>query len=163
MPHVVTGKGWQSAEYNVWDYDQRPWGFWLVTDTRDTKDSAYCEKIIIVAPGKILSLQSHKLRHETWTVLDGTLTAVIDGSYLMLKTGQKIEVPADCPHCMANLNDTPCVVKERQTGICLESDIVRYMDAYGRLTTDTNDRIKSSADLYLAILEQMQGKQQKYA
>lgn len=146
--------------YNVGDFDRRPWGFWLATDV----NSGYCEKVIVVAPGKILSLQSHRMRHETWTVLDGTLNTIIDGAFSTLKVGQTIEVPVGSLHCMANLGERPCIIKERQTGVCRESDIVRYFDANGRPTATADDaQIAASVDLYLAVLKQMKEKDRQYA
>lgn len=150
-------------EYTIGDYDRRPWGFWLVTDVPVSGDANYCEKIIVVSPKQILSLQSHNLRHETWTVLDGTLVAIINDKCSTLVRGQAIEVPLGAPHSMANLSDAPCIIKERQAGICRESDITRYLDAYGRITGGTNERINKTVNLYLAVLEKMQEREQQYA
>ena len=55
-------------------------------------------------------------------------------------------------HSMANLGERPCIVKEKQTGICLEDDIIRYLDAYGRSTAGSGGRNMTAA--YLGILEQ---------
>ncbi len=152
------------AEYQVGDYDRRPWGCWLVTNVPDSGDVGYCEKIIVVAPKKILSLQSHALRHESWVVLDGALATIINGEYATLDSGQKCDVPVGALHCMANLSDFPCIVKERQTGICRESDITRYFDSYGRVTTgEKNEKILKSVNLYLDIVERMSGVEKRYA
>lgn len=152
-----------TSGYQVGEFDRRPWGCWLVTKAPEKDSYDYCEKIIVVASGKILSLQSHKLRHETWTVLDGTLITIIDGESVTLDSGQTIEVPVGAPHSMANLSDSPCIVKERQTGICRENDIIRYLDAYGRITAGANEKIMKSVDLYNAILQQTEEKVRRYA
>ncbi len=151
--------------YNIGDYDRRPWGAWFVIDVTDPENggSGYCEKIIVVDPGKILSLQSHDLRHETWTVLEGRLTAIIDDERFTLEAGQKIDVPVGAIHCMANLGSKPCIVKEKQTGICREEDITRYLDAYGRVTEGSSKRAEDSVELYLATMEQMKQGQENYA
>ncbi|MGZ9097473.1 MAG: cupin domain-containing protein [Micavibrio sp.] len=152
------------AEYRIGDYDRRPWGCWLVTNVPASGEIRYCEKIIVVAPGKILSLQSHALRHETWVVLEGTLATIVNGECAILGSGQKRDVPVGALHCMANLSDMPCIVKERQTGICRESDITRYLDSYGRITTGTkNEKIIKSVNLYLDIVEQIKGVEKRYA
>lgn len=151
-------------EYKIGDYDRRPWGCWMVTNVSASGDIGYCEKIIVVAPKKILSLQSHALRHETWVVLEGALATIVNSEYATLCSGQKRDVPVGALHCMANLSDLPCIVKERQTGICRESDITRYLDSYGRITTGAkNEDIIKSVNLYLDIVEQMSGVEKRYA
>jgi mannose-6-phosphate isomerase-like protein (cupin superfamily) len=144
-------------EYNIGDTDTRPWGSYTVTDvgTNDQGED-FCEKEITVNPGKILSLQSHELRRELWTVRSGTLTVILDGKRLELAEGQSVSVPLQAIHCMANLSDTPCIVFERQEGICREEDIARYVDAYGRAAqTAEEGRITDSIALYNGVLEEI--------
>ena len=121
------------AMYRVGDGDQRPWGAYVVTAVGcNDAGEEYCEKEITVHPGHILSLQSHQLRRETWTVERGILTVILDGQSVELSAGGVIQVPQKSIHCMANLGRENCVVHERQEGICREEDICRYVDAYGR-------------------------------
>lgn len=161
ISHLGSG---EATDYTIGDYDQRPWGFWLVTDVKSkSRNNDYCEKVIVVSPGKILSLQSHKLRNEKWTVLDGTLVTIIDGQSQTLKCGDSIDVPSGALHSMANLGDTACIIKEQQTGICRESDITRYLDAYGRSTGGDTDDIAPSIALYRTILAQTGEMQKQYA
>jgi mannose-6-phosphate isomerase-like protein (cupin superfamily) len=119
--------------YRVGDRDERPWGHYVVTGVGiDANGEEYCEKIITVRPGEVLSLQSHNLRRETWTVQKGILTALRDGERLEALSGESIHIPKGSLHCMANLDEDDCVIKERQEGICREDDIKRYIDAYNR-------------------------------
>ena len=130
--------------YQVGDSDQRPWGHYVVTAVGATNSGEeYCEKEITVNPGQILSLQSHEHRRELWTVLEGTLTVVVDNKSLTLGKGQSVTIPLTAIHCMANLGDTPCIVHERQIGLCSEDDIIRYVDAYGRAGSSTDPKIKA--------------------
>jgi mannose-6-phosphate isomerase-like protein (cupin superfamily) len=119
--------------YKVGDSDQRPWGSYVVTAVGyNEQGEEYCEKEITVNPWQVLSLQSHEMRRETWTVVKGTLTVLLDGKSIELKAGEFIHVPQKSIHCMANLGTEDCVVRERQEGMCREEDIHRYVDAYGR-------------------------------
>lgn len=141
--------------YKIGDSDQRPWGRYTVTGVGTDSGEEFCEKEITVDPGKILSLQSHNHRREVWTVAQGTLTVVVDDRRLTLDAGQSVDIPLTSIHCMANLGDIPCVVHERQIGLCSEDDIIRYADAYGRAETPPTGQIKTSVDLYNAILEEI--------
>ncbi len=121
--------------YQVGDRDDRPWGHYVISSTGIAANGEeYCEKIITIRPWQILSLQSHELRRETWTVIKGTLTALRDGQRLDLSPHEAIHIPVSSIHCMANMDEDDCVVAERQEGICREEDIKRYMDAYRRST-----------------------------
>ena len=150
----------QTAEftpYKVGDHDTRPWGSYTVTavGTNDAGEDI-CEKEIHVLPGQVLSLQSHENRREHWQVTDGTLTVILDDHRHELPTGESIRIPQGAIHCMANLTDTPCTVREIQEGICREDDIKRYIDAYGRGTESIDSEMaQKSIALYQALLAQL--------
>jgi len=123
------------AAHRIGDRDERPWGRYVVIDAGiAASGEEYCKKIITVEPLQILSLQSHRLRRETWVVKKGILTALKDGKRLELRPGESLQIPADSIHCMANTGDDDCVVEATQEGICREEDIRRYMDVYHRST-----------------------------
>ncbi len=144
-------------EYSVGDRDTRPWGEYEVTGVGlNEAGEEYCEKIITVNPGQILSLQSHEQRRERWTVREGTLTVVVDGKRLELPAGQSIDMPLKAIHCMANTQKVPCKVYEKQEGVCREEDIIRYVDAYGRGTLQSNDaNVKASVERYNEVLKEI--------
>lgn len=145
----------QSSDYKTGDSDVRPWGSYEVTEVGKTPDGKdYCNKTIVVNPGQILSLQSHKHRQELWNVAAGVLTVICDGERKMLKQGQSVSIPLGAVHCMANLGDVPCVVSERQEGVCREDDITRYVDAYGRGVAQGGDKVRVSIALYEQILKE---------
>jgi mannose-6-phosphate isomerase-like protein (cupin superfamily) len=153
VPHPATGS------YKVGDRDDRPWGSYIVTGVGiDISGVEYCEKTIVVNPWQALSLQSHELRRETWTVRQGALTALVDGERIELKEGQSLQIPEGSIHCMANLGDTNCIVAERQEGICREDDIKRYADAYSRATEAAIPAVARSAAVYNAILSEVRNK-----
>ena len=137
-------------EYITGEKVQRPWGQYEVTAVGTANNGEeYCEKEITVNPGQILSLQSHDNRREIWTVVQGTLEVILDGKHHTLQQGQSINVPLYAIHCMANRkSNIPCIVHERQVGVCREEDIIRYVDAYGRATEATGKDVLASVDLY---------------
>ena len=136
--------------YSTGEKVQRPWGNYEVVKVGVTsKGKEYCEKLITVNPGQILSLQSHKMRSEMWTVQQGKLEVILNGTHYRLSKGNGVKVPVEVIHCMANnINNEPCIVHERQEGICREDDIIRYIDAYGRQTQELNYKIQANIDLY---------------
>lgn len=139
--------------YKIGDRDDRPWGHYVVTGAGvDARGEEYCEKSIVVRPGQILSLQSHELRRETWTVKRGLLTALRDGERIEVLSGETIHIPTGSIHCMANLGEEDCIVEERQEGICREEDIRRYMDIYRRGTEALSPVPAESFTAYRAIL-----------
>ena len=147
----------KTAEYQIGDREKRPWGDYIVTDVGfNDAGEEYCEKKITVNPGRILSLQSHEHRRETWMVVRGVLTILLDGVRTDLHAGEKIHVPQGSIHCMANLGKAPCVVREKQEGFCREDDITRYIDAYGRGTqASTLPVVKRGIAAYRTILAGM--------
>ncbi|MDH5723513.1 MAG: phosphomannose isomerase type II C-terminal cupin domain [Alphaproteobacteria bacterium] len=142
--------------YSVGDSDKRPWGEYVVIGVgHDPNGDEYCEKHITVNPGQILSLQSHNHRREYWEVKEGTLEVVMDDKHITLQKGESIEVPLGAIHCMANGSDKPCLVYEKQMGLCSEDDIIRYVDAYGRGTFELDEKSQISVDLYNKVREEI--------
>lgn len=144
--------------YRVGDHEARPWGNYVVTGigTNDAGEE-FCTKDITVAPGAALSLQSHDLRRETWTVKSGELTVILDDQRILLTEGQSVDIPLQAIHCMANLSTTFCVVAELQVGTCREADIKRYVDTNGRQTEPlTTPKAQASVALYNQVAAEIQ-------
>lgn len=118
--------------YFIGEKDTRPWGTWEVINFGEENGEEFCEKKITVTPGGILSLQSHKLRREEWTVLEGILEVTCNDDVFTLSPGEKANIPQGAVHRMANRGNSNVVVREIQRGLCREDDIVRYEDVYGR-------------------------------
>lgn len=141
--------------YRIGDRDARPWGDYQVTAVgRNAAGEEVCEKKITVLPKQILSLQSHELRRELWRVVAGELTVILNDSRLTLKEGDEIHVPLGSIHAMANTASEPCVVFERQEGVCREEDIKRYLDAYGRgVESSASPAVAASLAVYRAVMD----------
>lgn len=109
--------------------DYRPWGWFesLVIGER------FQVKRIVVKPGGILSLQSHKYRAEHWVVVGGTAEVTIDDEVLLVSENQSVYVPLGAIHRLKNPGDENLTLIEVQTGSYLgEDDIIRYDDVYAR-------------------------------
>lgn len=145
------------APYRIGDRDTRPWGDYEVTAVGlNAAGEEVCEKKITVLPKQILSLQSHELRRELWRVVAGELTVILNDSRLTLKEGDDVHVPLGSIHAMANIANVPCVIFERQEGVCREEDIKRYLDAYGRgVEASTSPVVTASLAVYRAVMDEI--------
>lgn len=110
----------------------RPWGSYQVL--LDTPN--YKVKKLVVNPDMRLSLQRHKLREEFWTIVEGR------GQYIFLdkmkrvgaqtlESGDYVHIPKNSIHRLQAF-EQKLVVIEVQVGICLEDDIDRLEDDFGR-------------------------------
>ncbi len=107
----------------------RPWGSY----ERVEIGSNFQVKRIVVNPGGVLSLQTHKFRSEHWVVVAGQAEVTIDGHVQILSREQSVYIPLGAKHRLANHGTEPVVLIEVQTGDYLgEDDIVRLEDVYGR-------------------------------
>lgn len=107
----------------------RPWG-WYETLCLDHR---FQVKRIMVKPGGILSLQSHRHRSEHWIVVAGTAEVTIGEETRLVTENEGVYIPLGAKHRMANPGKVPMYMIEVQTGAYLgEDDIVRYEDLYDR-------------------------------
>ena len=109
--------------------DHRPWGSFTVLDESTT----HKVKRINVNPQQKLSLQSHRRRNETWTVVVGVAHVRVGDKESDLESGETIYIPKGTLHRLENRTDIPINVIEVQTGDYFgEDDIIRYEDLYSR-------------------------------
>jgi mannose-6-phosphate isomerase len=113
--------------------EYRPWGTYEVLhDTSEAK-----VKVIEVEPRSRLSYQYHNKRSEEWTVIQGTLTVVLDDMEYELVYGDSISIPSCSKHRAWNKTDKPVRFVEVQTGTYFgEDDIIRLEDDYDRAEDD---------------------------
>ena len=112
----------------------RPWGSYDSIDGGD----GFQVKRLIVSPGAVLSLQSHKQRAEHWVVVRGVATITLDDDEFELGVNESTYVAVGAVHRIANKGDVPVHIIEVQCGGYLgEDDIERYEDEYGREGTST--------------------------
>lgn len=120
--------------------EQRPWGsFTVLLDTPYTK-----VKEITVKPHARLSLQSHKGRHEYWTIVKGDPIVEIGEESRQMVEQMMCFIPKETKHRLSNISDEEVKVIEVQVGESFdENDIIRYEDDYGR--SDTPGNVDTSA------------------
>lgn len=111
----------------------RPWGEYLVLIDNTT----HKVKRIRVSPNQRLSLQSHKFRHEYWTIVEGTGIFTLghdveDCEDELVKAGDTLEIPPEYIHRI-QAGDAGLTFIEVQLGASFgEDDITRYEDDHGR-------------------------------
>ncbi len=110
------------------DSDNRPWGRW----EEYLNEPGYRVKRIIVNPGKRLSLQKHAQRAEHWVVVQGSGKMTLDEQTYPIKVGDVIFIQTGQVHRVESDPDGYLVVIETQFGVCVEDDIVRLEDDFGR-------------------------------
>ncbi len=110
--------------------EERPWGRFI-----NLLDSQSCKiKLIEVDPGQRLSYQSHEMRRESWTVVEGSALVTLNESDHALKVGEHIDIPVGAKHRLSNPGPSALRIVEVQTGTYFgEDDIIRYQDDFGRV------------------------------
>jgi mannose-1-phosphate guanylyltransferase/mannose-6-phosphate isomerase len=122
-------KGAERPETDLHRQVFRPWGSYDSIDA----DEDFQAKRLIVNPGAVLSLQSHKRRAEHWVVVRGTATITLNDDEFDLGVNESTYIPIGAVHRIANKTDEPVHIIEVQCGDYFgEDDIVRYEDNYGR-------------------------------
>ena len=112
------------------EYAERPWGCYAST----FEVNGFKTKVFVVKPRQRLSLQSHKHRHELWTIVSGNGVCTVDDKVFEVANDSFVTVPKGARHRIENVSETTdLIIAEVQVGDFLsESDIVRYEDDYGR-------------------------------
>lgn len=110
------------------DADNRPWGRW----EEYLNEPGYRVKRIVVLPGKRLSLQKHEHRREHWVIVQGSGLFTLDGDVRRVEIGDALFIPQGGVHRIENDTAGYLVIIETQLGLCLEDDIIRLEDDFGR-------------------------------
>lgn len=109
---------------------ERPWGGF----EQFVHNEAVTVKIITVAPGQRLSLQSHTQRDELWQVIDGPADVEVAGKGEGVAAGGRAWIPRGSTHRLGNSGTTPVRVLEIAFGHFDEEGIERLVDDYNRVT-----------------------------
>ena len=123
----------EGEEHVVHRTIDRPWGFFTVLE----KGRHFKIKKLTVNPGDRLSLQMHRHRSEHWVVISGTARVTLGDRVVHVRPNESIDIPILTRHRLENSGKVPLQIIEVQNGEYLEEDdIVRFDDAYGRVTAD---------------------------
>ena len=108
---------------------KRPWGWY-----EDLLNSpGYKVKRLLIRSGQQLSLQRHRHRSESWTVVDGDGGLLCGERWVEAKAGLMLTIPCGAVH-RARSQTSDLIILEVQHGDDLrEDDIERLQDDYGRV------------------------------
>jgi mannose-1-phosphate guanylyltransferase/mannose-6-phosphate isomerase len=107
---------------------EKPWGR-VVTYALNQPSSV---RLITVEPGQETSVHYHRMRDETWVVLDPGLTVEIDERAVEAAPGEEFVIPAEQAHRIRCTGSNPGRILEVAYGYTTEDDTQRLEDAYGR-------------------------------
>ena len=111
------------------NFNLRPWGWFLTLK----EEPGYKVKQIMIFKGQSISLQSHKKRQETWTLVEGRGEVQVGKEIFKVSKGKTIQIPMNSKHRIKNVGKNNLVFIEVQLGSYLgEDDIIRYEDVYNR-------------------------------
>ncbi len=110
------------------DADDRPWGRW----EEYLNEPGYRVKRIVVNPGARLSLQKHEHRREHWVIARGRGQFTLNDEVIPVSEGEHVTIEIGDVHRIENDGADYLVIIETQLGLCLEDDIIRLEDDYGR-------------------------------
>jgi mannose-6-phosphate isomerase-like protein (cupin superfamily) len=107
---------------------KKPWGNYEVL----FEDGECKVKRLVIEPGHRLSLQYHRERKEYWVIVRGTAMLTYGESDLFMKVGSTLVIEKEMKHRAKNIGEGYLVIIEVQLGHCIEEDVVRVDDDYGR-------------------------------
>jgi len=108
----------------------RPWGNYK----NFFKGKNFLLKELTINKKSSISLQKHHHRSEHWTITGGKPKITIGKKVFFKKINEKVFIPKGSIHRIENIYNEPVQIIEAQLGSILkESDIVRYLDVYGRI------------------------------
>lgn len=107
-------------------YEKSSWGEYQVVDYRLHADGEnFLTKHLIITKGQHISYQKHSCRTETWTIVNGTGTLIIDGLVSKIARGDTVCIKPGIKHAIKA--DTELHIIEVQVGDKLnEEDIERF-------------------------------------
>jgi mannose-6-phosphate isomerase len=106
----------------------KPWGR-VVTYALNQPSSV---RVITVEPGQGTSVHFHRMRDETWVVLDPGLTIEIGDRSIESEPGEEFVIPAEESHRIRCAGTVPGRILEVAYGYTSEDDTQRLRDQYGR-------------------------------
>lgn len=107
-------------------YEERRWGDYKVLDyTKYSDDMKSLTKHMTILQGNSISYQSHKLRDEIWTIVDGTGDLLIEGHIRNVRLGDVAYITKGQKHALKATTDLHFI--EVQIGEeLIEEDIEKY-------------------------------------
>ena len=121
-----TGKSRQHRSMPISLSQQGKWGEYNVLDYTAYGDgtSSLTKSMFIIA-GKSISYQSHTIRDEIWTIVDGTGDLLIDGHVRNVKRGDVTYITKEQKHAIMAATDLRMIEVQIDVEL-VEMDIERY-------------------------------------
>jgi mannose-1-phosphate guanylyltransferase len=108
-------------------YEERRWGEYKVLDYLSYDDGTISlTKHIHVKNGEMISYQSHKIRDEIWTIVDGTGDLILDGHIRNIRRGDVAYITKGMKHAIRATSDLRFI--EVQIGLELSEMDLEYFD-----------------------------------
>ncbi len=107
---------------------EKPWG--RVATYAHNQPSTV--RVITVEPGQETSVHYHRMRDETWVVLDPGLVVEIGERSVTTAPGEEFVIPAEQPHRIRCEGTAAGRILEVAYGYTTEDDSERLEDDYGR-------------------------------
>ncbi len=107
---------------------EKPWGT-VATYALNQPSSV---RVVTVRPGAETSVHYHRMRDETWVVLDAGLEIEVGDTVSEPQPGDEFMIPAEQTHRIRCVGETPGRILEIAYGYTSEDDSLRLFDPYGR-------------------------------
>ena len=107
---------------------EKPWGT-VATYALNQPSSV---RVVTVQPGAETSVHYHRMRDETWVVLDPGLQVEVGEELTQPAPGDEFMIPAEQTHRIRCVGDAPGRILEIAYGYTSEDDSLRLEDPYGR-------------------------------
>jgi mannose-6-phosphate isomerase-like protein (cupin superfamily) len=106
---------------------EKPWGYYKQYALNRT-----CSvRLIVLEPNQETSLHWHNLRSDLWIILDEGVKVQIGEEVHETEVGEEFFIPSEQLHRLASTGKR-CRILEITFGYCIEDDIHRLADDYGR-------------------------------
>ena len=106
---------------------EKPWGYY-----KQYAQNRTCSvRLIILEPNQETSMHWHNLRSDLWVILDDGMKVQIGDEVHEAKAGEEFFIPSEQVHRLMSLGKKGRVL-EIAFGYCIEDDIHRLADDYGR-------------------------------
>ena len=110
---------------------ERPWGWF-----EDLLEApGYKVKRLLVRRRCQLSLQRHRHRSESWTVVAGNGQLLCDDAWITARPGVMLTIPKGSIHRAQGGNEDLVILEVQHGEVLNEDDIERLQDDYGRVIT----------------------------
>lgn len=108
----------------------KPWGKYFNLH----RGKYFLIKELVINKDSSISLQKHKYRSEHWIITHGKPKVTIDNKIIYPKINETVFIPLGSVHRVENNFKEKVKIIEAQVGKVLkETDIIRYVDQYGRI------------------------------